>query len=57
MHVEMECIYFYKNSANRTFTFIASKVFYFKKHCISIIAPLGSDVSTAIKYSVSLRDN
>ena len=34
----------------RFFTFVSSKVVYFKKHLVSI-APLGKDVFTAIKCS------
>ena len=32
IHAVKDCLCFYKNSANRAFTFISSKIVYFKQH-------------------------
>ena len=50
IHPEKGHVYFYKNSTNQTFTFISSKVVYFKKYHTST-ASLGNEVSTTVKYS------
>ena len=47
---------FYKNSTNQTFCFINNKVVLFKNH-VSRIEPLGNEISTAIKRSVSPPEN
>ena len=56
MHTEKEHFCFYINSTNQTFTFIRSKVVYFKKNLASI-AFLGNKAFTAVKCSVSQPDN
>ena len=56
IHVEKDHFCFYKNSINRNFTFINSKVVYFDKDLTST-ASLGNEVYTAIKCSLSPLDN
>ena len=53
MQTEKDNLYFYKNFTNQTFMFISSKVAYFKKH-LTIIVPLGNEISTTITCSILL---
>ena len=48
----MEHLCFYKNSTDKTFTIISTKVVYLEAYCISSIASSGNEDSTAIKCSI-----
>ena len=57
IHAEKDHLCFYKNSTNQTLNLSAAKQFTSEASRISSIAPLGNEVDTAIKCSISLPDN
>ena len=56
VHGGKDCLCFNKSSVDEIFTFISSQVVSETSH-ISSVTPLGSEICTSIKCSVSLQDD